>query len=282
MIDLHSHTNESDGTCTPLELVDRALSTGLEALAITDHDTFAGYDRAAQSARAYGLDLVCGIELNARSDGERRRPVHVLGYFLQAPPTPEFRAWLAEMQSSRRERNSRLIAKLQAMGVDIELAEVERLGRTLTGRPHFARVLVNKGYATDHEDAFRRYVGEAAPSFVERHGPHVATTAQKIREAGGLAVWAHPIRLGIRDATAEEQFIRKLCDSGIGGIEVYHSDHGPQDVARYAALAAKYNLAVTGGSDFHGDIKPDIELGTGRQENLDIPNSVLENLRRRS
>jgi len=282
LIDLHTHTNESDGTCTPLELVDRAIAIGLEALAITDHDTFAGYDRALEPARSYGLNLVCGIELSARTNGDRRRPVHILAYFLKQVPTPEFRKWLDEMQATRRERNQRLIAKLKAMGVEIELAEVERLGRTLTGRPHFARVLVNKGYATDFEDAFRRYVGEAAPSFVERHGPHVSTVAQKIAEAGGLAVVAHPIRLGIRDPAAEETAIRELRDSGIGGIEVYHSDHGPQDVQRYAGLAAKYNLAITGGSDFHGDVKPDIELGLGRRGNLDIPESLLADLRGRS
>ena len=139
MIDLHTHTNESDGSCTPLELLDRALAIGLEAIAITDHDTFAGYDQAAGPAKTYGLDLICAIELSARTSGERRRTVHVLGYFLDAPPPKDFRDWVDELLASRRERNLRLVEKLKSMGVPIELNEVERIGKTLTGRPHFAR-----------------------------------------------------------------------------------------------------------------------------------------------
>lgn len=279
MIDLHTHTNESDGSSTPLELVDRALAIGLEALAISDHDTFAGYDQAVEPARAYGLDLVCGIELSVRMSGERRRTVHVLAYFLHAPPSVEFRGWVSQLLASRRERNLRLVAKLQSMGVPIELSEVERYGRTLTGRPHFARVLIQKGFARDYDDAFRRYFGESAPAFVERHGPEISEAAAQVAAAGGLAVLAHPIRLGIRDAAAEEALVKELRDAGLGGIEVYHSDHAPGDVARYAAIAKKYDLAVTGGSDFHGDAKPDVALGTGRNRNLDIPRSVLEVLR---
>ncbi len=278
MIDLHTHTNESDGSCTPLELVDRALAIGLEALAISDHDTFAGYDQALEPARAYGLDLVCAIELSARLTG-KVRTVHVLAYFPNSPPPPEFRDWVTELLASRRDRNIRLVAKLQGMGVAIELSEVERLGRSLTGRPHFARVLIQKGFATDYEDAFRRYIDESAPGFVERHAPVISEAAERVAAAGGLAVLAHPVRLGMRDAAAEEALIRELRDAGLRGIEVYHSDHAPGDVKRYAAIAKKYDLAVTGGSDFHGDAKPDVVLGTGRNGNLDIPRSVLEALR---
>jgi predicted metal-dependent phosphoesterase TrpH len=280
VIDLHTHTNESDGSCTPLELVDRALAMGLEALAITDHDTFAGYDQALEPARAYGLDLVCAIELSARTTGDRRRTVHVLAYFLHEPPPVEFRGWVSGLLASRRERNLRLVAKLQGMGVPIELSEVEKIGRTLTGRPHFARVLIQKGFATDYEDAFRRYFGEAAPAFVERHGPEISEVAAQVTAAGGVAVVAHPIRLGVRDAASEEALIRELQDAGLRGIEVYHSDHGPADVRRYAGIAKKYGLAVTGGSDFHGDAKPEVALGTGRNANLDVPRSVLELLRK--
>jgi len=278
VIDLHTHTNESDGSCTPLELIDHALAMGLEALGISDHDTFAGYDQAIEPARAYGLDLVCGIELSARM-ADRRRSVHVLAYFLHEPPSVDFRNWVNGLLATRRERNLRLVAKLQGMGVPIELSEVERIGRTLTGRPHFARVLIQKGFASDYDDAFRRYFGEAAPAFVERQGPEIGATTEQVAAAGGLAVLAHPIRLGVRDPAAEEALIRELRDRGMRGIEVYHSDHGPEDVRRYAGIAKKYDLAVTGGSDFHGDAKPDVALGTGRNGNLDIPRSVLEVLR---
>ena len=154
MIDLHSHTDESDGTYTPAELVDAALRQGLGALAITDHDTFAGYDQVSLRARANGLDLVCGIELSTRLPGQREFAIHMLGYFLNEPPPVEFRSWLNELQAERRERNVRLIENLKSKGVEIELSEVEAVGRTLTGRPHFARVLVQKGYASDSEDAW--------------------------------------------------------------------------------------------------------------------------------
>ena len=251
---------------------------GLEALAITDHDTFGGYDQAAELALARGLDLVCAIELSTRLAGNPRS-VHVLGYFVDTPPTAEFRRWVGELQASRRDRNIRLVEQIQKLGVPLELEEVERVGRSLTGRPHFARVLVEKGYASDYEDAFRKYVGESAPSFVERHGPAASLAAQKITAAGGLAVIAHPIRLGLHNPVAEESLVRQLKEDGLSGIEVYHSDHTPRTVERYAGYARKYDLAITGGSDFHGDTKPDIALGTGRRGNVQVPRSVLDALR---
>jgi predicted metal-dependent phosphoesterase TrpH len=278
MIDLHSHTNESDGTFTPLALVELAVQTGVEALAISDHDTFAGYDQALPEAQSRGLDLVCGIELSTRGPG-RARAVHLLAYFLRDTPTAEFRAWLGELIEGRRDRNRRLIASLREKGVEIELAEVERLGRTLTGRPHFARILIDKGYAPNYEEAFRRYLGETAPTFVERYAPDVPVAIQHVLSAGGLPVLAHPIRLGMRDPDTEDTFIRGLRNAGLRGIEVFHSDHDPADMERYGAIARKYNLLVTGGSDFHGDIKPQIALGTGYHGNLNIPMTVLNDLR---
>ncbi|MGP0074007.1 MAG: PHP domain-containing protein [Bryobacteraceae bacterium] len=279
MIDLHSHTNESDGTFTPLELVDLAMDSGIEALAISDHDTFAGFDQALPIARARGLDLVCGIELSTRVPGSKVRTVHLLAYFLHQPPAADFREWLDELIAGRRDRNQRLIASLREQGLDINLSEVEKLGRTLTGRPHFARILIDKGYVSSYEEAFRRYLGETAPTYVERFAPYVVAAIQRVIDAGGLPVLAHPIRLGFRDSASEEKFISELRDGGLGGIEVFHSDHRPRDMERYAGIARKYNLAVTGGSDFHGEAKPQISLGTGYNGNLDIPKSVLENLR---
>jgi predicted metal-dependent phosphoesterase TrpH len=285
VIDLHSHTYESDGTCSPSELVDAAVDAGLEALAITDHDTFAGYDTAEPLAAVRGLELVCGIELNTRTtrqDGGRNRSwdVHVLGYFLNDPPPPDLRAWLTEMLESRRARNAELVKKLRANGVAIDLDEVEAIGRTLTGRPHFARVLVQKGYAANSEEAFRKYLGETAPTFVSRQNPETEEGLRRIRAAGGFPVLAHPIRLGFRHAGAEEHFIAELRDAGLRGLEAYHSDHQPQDAERYADLAKRLGLAITGGSDFHGAAKPHVRLGRGANGNLDVPRAVLEDLRR--
>jgi predicted metal-dependent phosphoesterase TrpH len=282
VIDLHSHTNESDGTFTPAELVDLAMERGLEALAISDHDTFAGFDQALPLARSRGLDLVCGIELSTRVPGTKAWTVHLLGYFLHQPPPAEFREWLNELIEGRRDRNRRLIESLQERGVDINLAEVEKLGRTLTGRPHFARILIQKGYVKSFDEAFRNYLGETAPTYVERFAPYVVDAVQRVVDAGGVPVLAHPIRLGFRDLGEEDNFIGELRDGGLRGIEVFHSDHRPADMERYAGLARKYNLAVSGGSDFHGDVKPQISLGTGHNGNLNIPKSVLEGLRART
>jgi 3',5'-nucleoside bisphosphate phosphatase len=279
VIDLHSHTDESDGTFTPRELVDLAMELKLEALAISDHDTFAGYDQALPVAQSRGLDLVCGIELSTRVPGSKVRTVHLLGYFLHDPPPAGFREWLDGLIAGRRDRNRRLIASLAEKGIQIDLHEVEKLGRTLTGRPHFARVLIQKGYVKTYDEAFRRYLGETAPTYVERFAPFVEASIQRVIDAGGLPVLAHPVRLGFRDANAEEKFIGDLRAAGLGGIEVYHSDHRPPDVERYAALARKLGLAASGGSDFHGDMKPQISLGTGYQGNLNISKSVLDGLR---
>lgn len=283
MIDLHSHTNESDGTYSPAELIDAAAGAGLEALAITDHDTFAGYDQAVPLASKRGLDLVCGIEVNTRitrasNSGKRRWDIHLLGYFLHQPPSPAFRGWLSELLASRRARNAKLVEKLQSMGIDIRLSDVESIGRTLTGRPHFARVLVNKGYVANSEEAFQKYLGEDAPGYVYRDSPNTALGIQQILAGAGFPVLAHPVRLGMRDPEQEEKLIMDLRDAGLRGLEVYHSDHRPADVERYTALAKKLGLQITGGSDFHGAAKPNISLGTG-SGNLNVSRQVLDNLR---
>lgn len=284
MIDLHTHTNESDGSYTPEELIEEALARGLDALGITDHDTFAGYDEAAPLARARGLDLVCGIELSTRMTFRQihkaPKTVHLLGYFTGAGPTDEFRGWLQELQAGRRDRNTRLVDKLKGMGVEIELQEVQRLGRSLTGRPHFAKLLVQKGYAASSEQAFRSYIGEEAPGFVERDSPQFSAAVHRVSAGGGIPVLAHPIRLGIRNPEEEEAAISEMRETGLVGIEVYHSDHSASDVARYRALADKYAMAVSGGSDFHGLAKPQIVLGSGIQGNVQVPKQVLEDLRR--
>lgn len=276
MIDLHTHTSESDGSLSPRELVELAARLKLEALGITDHDTLAGYDRAAGYAKAAGLEIVCGIELTTRWEG--RKTVHLLGYFAGELPSADFREWLIEMQAQRRERNERLAARLCELGATVRLEEVEALGRSLAGRPHFARLLVQKGYCSNTDEAFRMYLDESAPGYVERNAPSTAFAIQQLLEAGGIPVLAHPVRLGIRDTVLEERMICGMTEAGLAGIEAFHSDHSASDAARYEALARKLALKVTGGSDFHGDPKPDIALGSGRR-NLNIPVDLLRQLR---
>lgn len=276
MIDLHSHTDRSDGTFTPAELVAEARRVGLSALAITDHDTFAGYDAAVPLAAAAGLNLICGIELATRYQGGS---VHLLAYFPAAPPSAPLRQWLDFILEKRRERNIRLIAKLQSLGVDITLEEVETKGRTLTGRPHFARVLVDKGYATDIQNAFDRYLDESARAFVQRQEATMEEALERVLASGGVPSLAHPIRVAKNNWEKLAAYVEDLAGMGLRAIEVYHSDHSPENVAYYASLAERFGLGITGGSDFHGANKPNISLGTGKHNNLDVPDWVAEKLK---
>lgn len=279
MIDLHTHTTASDGTFSPFELVDTAADTGLEAVAITDHDTFAGYLEAAPYAVDRGLRLICGIELSTKLESPSRRTVHLLGYFLGGEPTPEFSDWILKLQAARHDRNARLAVKLQSLGMDIRLDEVQRLGRRMAGRPHFARLMVQKGYCATTTEAFEKYLDESAPGYVDRDEPSLAEGIAKIKNGGGVTSLAHPIRLGKRDHREEESLIAAIVDLGLDAIEVFHSDHTALDSDRYLGIARKYGLRVTGGSDFHGDNKPFITLGRGAN-NLSIPKSVLDELGR--
>jgi 3',5'-nucleoside bisphosphate phosphatase len=276
LIDLHSHTTASDGTDAPAELVARAAALGLEALAITDHDTFTGYEQALPAAQSANLELLCGIELSTRYLG---KTIHLLGYFLDAPPTREFQDWVVFMQQTRRDRNVKLAAKLKTLGIDIELAEVEAIGRSITGRPHFALVLMKKGYASTVQDAFKIYLGDGASAHVERESVALTEAIRMVNGGGGISVLAHPVRIGKKDNSQEEALIAELCHAGLRGIEVWHSDHSPADCERYERYAHTYGLAPTGGSDYHGFVKPNIELGTGAGGNLRIPRSVLDDLR---
>ena len=275
MIDLHSHTDASDGTDSPRELVDRARAAGLSALSITDHDTFAGYEQAREYAAGLGFVLLCGIELSTKFHG---KTVHVLAYFPQGESSAAFRAWVREQQEYRRDRNIRLIARLNEVGVAITLAEVEALGRTMTGRPHFARVLMDKGYVRTTQEAFDAYLTEEGRAFVQREEVALAEALDRVRASAGIAVMAHPIRLGKRKAAEEEALVAEAVELGLAGLEVIHSDHTAADVERYRGYAARYGLIETGGSDYHGGNKPDIDLGTGRRGNVAVPDEFFVRL----
>ncbi|MGH9628592.1 MAG: PHP domain-containing protein, partial [Bryobacteraceae bacterium] len=214
MIDLHSHTTESDGTYSPSDLISAAVEARLEALAITDHDTLTGYEQALPYANDAGLTLVCGIEVSTALGNPRRRTVHLLGYFPSAP-AQEFREWILKMQAARRDRNKRLAVRLQSLGIDIHLEEVEALGRSLAGRPHFARLMLQKGYVANMQEAFDRYLDESAPGYVEREEPSLEEGIRRVNEAGGVSSLAHPIRLGKRDPEDEEELIAEIAGMGL-------------------------------------------------------------------
>ena len=272
MIDLHSHTSASDGTCSPAELIEEARRQGVGILGITDHDTFAGYDQAAPVALEAGLQLICGIELSTKLHGQS---VHLLGYFLDGAAAG-IRSWVLEMQASRRDRNVRLVARLRELGIDITLEEAEARGRGMTGRPHFARLLLEKGYVKTMQQAFDDYLDESAKGYVDRREPQFAEGVERIRAAGGIASLAHPVRLKGGVAAV----LPDLCAAGMNAIEAYHSDHEPADTELFLELAERHKLLVTGGSDFHGTAKPEVELGTGRGRNLKIPADLVERLYR--
>lgn len=280
-IDLHSHTTESDGTYTPEEIVHLAVSRGLEALAVTDHDTFSGFETALPFAERAGLDLVRGIELNSRlhlSESHEYRHLHLLVYFPSKAPSPEFVEWLDSEREDRRNRNRKLASALQEGGIQVTLEEVEARGKSLAGRAHFAQILVEKGYVRTFEEAFRRFLGENAPSYVERQSQTTEQAIARARSGGGIPVVAHPIRLSLRRESERLELIR-LRSLGLLGLEVYHSDHPPELQAHYHQLAEELDLLPTGGSDFHGKIKPDIQLGTGRLGNIRVPAGFLSKMR---
>lgn len=272
MIDLHSHTNESDGTCSPDELIAEAVRAGVTTLGITDHDTFKGFDLAQSAAHEAGVELVCGIELSTKLHGHS---AHLLGYFFNRDGLGDFRTWILDQQAARRDRNTRLIARLQELGFDITLQEVEARGRGMTARPHFAQIMLEKGYVTSYRQAFDEYLDESAKGYVYRREPQFAEGVAIIRQAGGIASLAHPVRVK-GDIPA---LMPELCESGLTAIEAYHSDHSETDTELYLGLARQYGLLVTGGSDFHGAVKPGVYLGTGLNGNLKVPEELLAPLR---
>jgi predicted metal-dependent phosphoesterase TrpH len=283
LIDLHTHTNRSDGSTAPGDLVRQACAAGLEAIAISDHDTLAGFDAASSVAAEHGLELICAVELSTRPDrpmvaGKRQSSVHVLGYWLDEPPTAGFRTWLETQQASRRQRNVDLMAKLNRLGVAIKIEDAEVYGRNQVGRPHIAKVLLDKGYVSNLQEAFDKYLADDAQAAVERDEPSLEEGIQRIRDGGGIPSLAHPVRLR-RSGAELAELVERLLAAGLRGIEVFHSEHAPPDCEQYAGLARRFGLIPTGGSDFHGENKPAVRLGTGIDGNLCLSYEFLEEMR---
>lgn len=283
MIDLHTHTDRSDGSTDPADLVRLAAEQGIEALGVADHDTLAGYDVAVPVAAGFGLELICAVELSTRPDeprvtGKRERSIHVLGYWLLSQPTLEFRDWLETQQASRRQRNVDLVAKLRQLGIAIRLEDAEVYGRNQVGRPHFARVLCDKGYVSNMQQAFDDYLADDAKAAVDRDEPTLEEGIRRIRDGGGMASLAHPVRLPQRGQDLT-RLVERLIDMGLQGIEVFHSEHTMADCDEYAELARRFDLIPTGGSDFHGENKPGIRLGSGFGGNTRLTYAFLERMR---
>lgn len=247
--DLHTHTQSSDGMLPPEDNVRLAKEKGLYALAITDHDTVAGVEKALEAGLQYGIHVVPGVEISTRAGG---KDIHVLGYYIH-PEDSLLLLRLAELRNTRDQRNEAIILKLQELGIDITLdSVVAGIGRELKpdesiGRPHIADELVRLGAAANMRDAFNKYLAEGAAAFVSPPRITPEEACHWITAAGGAPVLAHPGLYG------DDELVRDIIErSDFKGIEVYHSDHGSEEEERYLLLAETYNLVVTGGSDFHG------------------------------
>ena len=275
-IDLHTHSTLSDGTYTPADLVCYAKVKGLRAMALTDHDSVEGLEEAVALGRKIGVEIIPGVELSAEFP---EGAMHLLGFFVERT-SPSFLRRLSLLQVARRERNPKIVKKLQGLGFKITEEEVAAAaGGGQVGRPHFARVLMKKGYVQTITEAFERYLGEGRPACIEKAQFSPEECIDLIHEANGVAVLAHPNTLRLPVEKWGPLFER-LVKSGLDGIEVYYSTHTPEETARYERLAAEWNLVKTGGSDFHGQIKPNIDLGIGTGA-LQVPYSLLDDLRKR-
>jgi predicted metal-dependent phosphoesterase TrpH len=274
MIDLHAHSIFSDGTDTPEELVRLAGAAGLEALALTDHDTLEGLPRFLACQGSTSVELVPGIELSCRFLG---RVLHVLGLYVD-PFDEDLRVRIEDMRTRRVERNRAMVARLQALGVPLAWDEVARMAPTDSiSRTHFARALVRKGAAGSPQDAFKRWIGDDGPAFVPLRELTPREAARWIQEAGGVAVVAHPGRFSGRNFRWEEA-MADLKAQGLQGLEARYPDYGPQEERYFLDLAEALDLVPTGGSDYHGGHKPGQYLGVGTG-NLHVPAIVLDRLK---
>jgi predicted metal-dependent phosphoesterase TrpH len=247
LIDLHTHTTASDGRCAPAELVARAAAAGVSVLSVTDHDTVGGCDLAAAACETSGLTLVPGIEITAVEDGI---DVHVLGYFIDRQ-SPALHTFLAEQRRRRVARVREMIERLREFGIQLDGDTILRPGiddaTRSVGRPWIARALVAGGHVADTNEAFDRWLSRGRPAFVPRLAARPAEVFARIHEARGLASVAHPGLL------ARDEWLPVFARAGVDALEAYHTDHDGSQTAHYVALAAQLRLAVTGGSDYHGD-----------------------------
>jgi len=271
LIDLHTHTTASDGRCTPSELVARASAAGVGVLSVTDHDTTAAAAAAGAACAAAGIEFVPGIEITAVVDG---RDVHVLGYFID-PDAAGLAAFLAEQRRRRLDRLREILERLAALGIVLDAESVLAPGREDTskaaGRPWVARALVSGGHVADTKEAFDRFLATGQPAFVPRIGPSPADVFGQIHLAGGVASLAHPGPLG------RDQLIPGFARLGLDALEAHHSKHTADDVERYLAIAKRETLAVSGGSDYHGDPSHD----AGGPGSVSISREVFQELKGR-
>lgn len=273
-VDLHVHSTYSDGTDTPKELVKKAALKGLSAIALTDHDTVEGVCEAVQAGLEYGVEVIPGVELSTSFDHSE---VHIVGLFIDYNDT-SLKSRLSQLKDTRINRNRIMCERFLDYNIEVSYDEMLSMyPDSVITRAHFADYLLKKSYIKNRNEAFERFIGDHGPCYVPREKISPGEAIQLIKQSGGAAVLAHPIlyHLG-RDRMNE--LINLLCNAGLDGIEAIYSTYSLGDELSIRTIASKYNLLISGGSDYHGKNKPDIELGEGKGR-LFVPYEVLSNLR---
>ncbi len=274
LIDLHVHSTASDGTCSPSEVVELALDAGLTAMALTDHDTVAGVREALEAAKGRPLEVIPGAELSALWHDKE---IHILGLFLN-PDSPVLPEALATLRKRREERNAQIISRLEQAGFPITMEELQAGNpATVVTRAHFARVMAEKGYVASRKEAFSRYLQPGGPYCPKKEQLQPETAVRLILESGGFVSLAHPLQYKFSNRELDE-LTGWLAGLGMKGLEVYHSSNNQWESGKLKELALRHGLLPTGGSDFHGENKPDIRIGCGRG-NLRVSAALLEDIR---
>jgi hypothetical protein len=279
-IDLHAHTVVSDGTLTPTQLVELAAQKGLAAIALTDHDHLGGLEEARRAGERLGVEIVPGIELSANL-APHKADIHLLAYLVD-PAHLELAARLERFREVRARRGVLIVEKLRALGVDLTMEDVARAagpGAGSIGRPHVARALMEKRLVSSVQEAFERWLGEGRPAYVEKEKLDAREGIALVHAAGGVAVLAHP---GLLPQESRYAILRALAAVGLDGVEVEHSRHSSDERRTLRKLAQELSLVETGGSDFHGENKPDVQLGYGVGGNVHVTMRTLSALRERA
>ena len=275
MIDLHMHSSCSDGTMTPEELVAAALKMGLEAAALTDHDTVSGVGRFLSAAAGTPLRAVAGVELASMLFS---KDIHIVGLFID-PGDPALLSALEQLRQWREERNEQMVEKLRSKGYEITMDEVlAEAGGESVGRPHMAAVLLRKGYFTDMQSVFNRLIGRNGSCYVLRKYDPVDACIRLIHGAGGLAIWAHPLHAAHGARATLRKIGSRLVSYGLDGLECHYSMFAEEQERYTLDFARERSLLVSGGSDYHGASHPQVKMGTGIDGNLAIPFEIYERL----
>lgn len=273
LIDLHTHSNCSDGSMTPTELVAHAAARGLSAIALSDHDTVAGVDEAVEAGKHYGVEVVPAIEFSVQSDTE----THILGFYIDHK-SPILKEALDNINVVRHQRTVNTCNKLRDLGFDVTMQEALEIAPAgIIGRAHFARLLVEKGYISSVKEGFDKYLANGRPAYDGSQYLTAKDAVELIAAIGGVSFVAHPhlIRL---DDTSLRTFLNELKGYGLCGIEGYYNEYTEEMQEYFQKLASELGLNICGGTDFHAKMKPHIEIGIG-QGNMEIPYTVLENIK---